>query len=168
MKIKKYKLTSEVRESIKDRQKLVWDSLFYTNQRMDLLIITISGAGIYACGEISKYFLEKKQPISDDIKLIAFLFVLSIIVNFISQWFASKTHAFDYCSIILQLENYKLKDFPSAKDYEKKIKETKENIDEYESKSEKFNKYTISSNNISILLMIAALIYFMFFLFTTF
>lgn len=167
MKIKKHKLTPQVRESIKDRQKLVWDSLFYTNQRMDLLIITISGAGIYACGEISKYFLEKKQPILDDIKVVAFLFVLSIIVNFISQWFASKTHYFDFLSIHVQLDD-EIDPSVTKDEYDAKIQDSKDAIDLYESKSDCFNNLTIYANNISILLMIAALIYFMFFLFTTF
>ena len=38
-------------ERIKDRQKLSAQGMFYSIQRMDLLIVSISGAGIYVCLE---------------------------------------------------------------------------------------------------------------------
>jgi hypothetical protein len=38
-------------EDIKERKKLAYEGMIYGLQRLDLLIITISGAGIYACLE---------------------------------------------------------------------------------------------------------------------
>ena len=167
MKVKKTILTDKVRESIKDRQKIVWDSLFYTNQRMDLLIITISGAGIYTCGEVSKYFIEKKLPISNELKIAASLFVLSIIVNFISQWFAGKTHYFDYCSIVYQLDD-EIDDSIPKEEIESHIIKRKEQIDHFENKSDIFNKWTLRCNNSSILLMFSGLILLLYYLSSTF
>jgi hypothetical protein len=167
MKIKKTTLTDNVRESIKGRQKIVWDSLFYTNQRMDLLIITISGAGIYTCGEVSKYFIEKKLPISNELKIAASLFVFSIIVNFISQWFASVTHNSDYCSIIYQLDDEIDESIP-LEERELFLKKRKEQIDHYENRSDSFNKWTLRCNTTSIVLMFLGLILLLYYLSSTF
>jgi len=74
-----------------------WKAAFYSIQRIDLLIISISGAGIYACLEIFQYI--HKEKICADLcflKLIGFLFTAAIILNFISQFsgYKSNFHSF--------------------------------------------------------------------------
>ena len=145
MKVKKEKITPQVREDIKERQKLVWDSLFYSNQRMDLLIITISGAGLYAVSEVCKYLLESKISVSFFLKISSVLFVLSIITNFLSQYYSAKTHHKDYCSIILQLE-------------EERTPEQDEALVKYNDDSETHGRTTHNLNIASMWLMFAGLI----------
>lgn len=60
---------------------------FYAIQRIDLLVISISGAGIYVIFETLKYSLEKNSCLNLTLlKFAGLLFVLSIISNFLSQW----------------------------------------------------------------------------------
>ena len=70
---------------------------FYSIQRIDLLIISICSAGIYASLEIMKYIMSSKFLKSAQItefnlyfKITSLLFILSIITNFISPWTAHK------------------------------------------------------------------------------
>ena len=63
---------------------------WYAIGRIDLLIISISGAGIYSCFEIIKFMYSNK--IESEflmLKIAGALFVFSILLNFISQ-FASE------------------------------------------------------------------------------
>lgn len=145
MLIEKTELTPQVRADIKERQKLVWDSLFYSVQRMDLLIITISGAGLYAISEVIKFFLQQKLQIPCLIKIAAVLFVISIITNFLSQYYSSKTHYKDYCSILLQLE-------------EDKTEEQIKYLSKLKVEIETNNKSTYQLNVLSMVFMIAGLI----------
>ncbi|WP_412463820.1 hypothetical protein [Flavobacterium mekongense] len=145
MRIVKNKMNPEIREAIKERQKLVWDSLFYSNQRMDLLIITISGAGLYTVSEVCKYLLEQKLPISCFIKVAAILFVTSIITNFLSQYYSAKTHYKDYCSVLLQLE-------------EERTEKQDADLLQFHNESEAHNKTTQQFNSLSMVFMFAGLI----------
>lgn len=68
---------------------------FYSMQRIDLLIISVSGAGIYGSMEIMKYVAGSKylsciqiQHFNNYFKIPGVLFILAIIINFISQWLA--------------------------------------------------------------------------------
>jgi hypothetical protein len=68
---------------------------FYSMQRIDLLIISVSGAGIYVSLEIMKYIAASKiltlhqvSHLNNYFKMTGLLFTLSIIINFISQWSA--------------------------------------------------------------------------------
>jgi len=145
MKIEKHEMTPQIRQDIKERQKNIWDCLFYSNQRMDLLIITISGAGLYVAMESVKYLLEQKSPIHISLKIASMLFVSSIITNFLSQYYSAKTHHKDYCSTILQLEENRTEDQDKA-------------LLKYDDESEKHNKTTNRLNVVSMLLMFAGLI----------
>ncbi|NHN26369.1 hypothetical protein FIA58_011825 [Flavobacterium jejuense] len=126
---------------------------------MDLLIISISGAGIYSCSELGKYLIDKNIVISGWLKLSAALLVISIISNFISQWLASRTHHEDYCSLLSQLDDEH--DEKCSKEEIISFYNLRNiNIEEYESKAEKFNRFTIKFNNFSIGFMISGLIIF--------
>lgn len=69
-------------EDIKERKKLSWDSMFYSIQRIDLLIVAFCGGGIYICLETIKYFVEKQLVVDPLIKVTGGIFLLGIILNF--------------------------------------------------------------------------------------
>ena len=146
MKIKKTEMTPQVRADIKERQKLVWDSLFYSNQRMDLLMITICGAGLYAISEVCKYLLQHHIHVSCFLKISAILLVISIITNFLSQYYSSKAHYKDYCSIILQLEENRTPEQDNA-------------LIRYDKESEQDDKTTRQLNSLSMVFMFAGLLF---------
>jgi len=61
--------------------------VFYAIQRIDLLIISISGAGIYIIFETLRFFKENELVIDLYwLKMGGGLFASAIIVNFASQW----------------------------------------------------------------------------------
>lgn len=141
---------------LEEKQKRTWEALFYSNQRIDLLLITISGAGIYVCLEALKYFNEKNIPISPIIKCSAVLLLSAIILNFISQWFSFKTHFFDYQVDDLNIANENLK----TKD--------KHVTTILEKKSDCYSYWTNFTSNTSIISMFIGLILLLVFFLTTF
>src|ERR1035437_428464 len=79
-----------------DKESDAKKALFYSVQRIDLLLISISGAGIFACWEIFKYMHEQKMaPCFCGLKISVTLFVTTIILNFISQFVSYQTHYTD-------------------------------------------------------------------------
>jgi hypothetical protein len=62
-------------------------SAFYSIQRIDLLIIAISGSGIFASWELFKYF-NCEVCCFLDLKLATLFFVATIFINLTSQFFA--------------------------------------------------------------------------------
>ncbi len=62
------------------------DGWVYAIQRMDLLIISISGAGIWVVLETLKYAYDKKLSDLILLKVAGIIFVLAVITNFVSQW----------------------------------------------------------------------------------
>lgn len=140
----------------KDRQKLSWEGMFYSIQRIDLLIVSICGAGIYVCLETIKYLSDKSQDISLLVRISGGLFLFGIIVNFLSQIFGYKANQQDFlmCQTEIDAGN-------------KISKSEKEEIDEYDKKSEMFSKLTDRFNYLSMGFMFVGLILIMwFFLFT--
>lgn len=88
--------SATIRLSLQERHKRVWEALFYTHQRLDTLLIAISGAGIYVCLETLKYYATKELIVHPMIKISAVVLVVAIITNFFSQWCASRVHYSDY------------------------------------------------------------------------
>ncbi len=71
----------------------------YAIQRIDLLIISVSGASIYLSLEIMKYMHEANLAWSNwPFKLAGLLFVLSIVTNFLGQWAAHNSSHHMKCS----------------------------------------------------------------------
>lgn len=69
---------------------------FYAMQRIDLLIISVSGAGIYACWDVLKYVKsEKLCACLENLKVSGVLFLLAIIINFVGQWASYKANTKD-------------------------------------------------------------------------
>jgi len=83
-------------QRVKDRQKLSWQGMFYSIQRIDLLIISISGASIYVCLETLKYINDNSLENSCLIKVSGFLFLFTILLNFVSQFLGKKSNSYDY------------------------------------------------------------------------
>jgi len=80
----------------------------YSMNRIDLLIISISGAGIYACLEILKYLRENNICGATHFKIVGLLFGFAIFINFISQWaayYANKNNLSATKKVIYDREN---------------------------------------------------------------
>lgn len=72
------------------------EHLFYAIRRIDLLIISISGAGIYVVFETLRFVY--KEPILLDVyylKLAGCSFAAAIITNFFSQWAGYATNSYE-------------------------------------------------------------------------
>ena len=138
------KLEKMTKEEAKERKILSNEGMFYSMQRIDLLIISISGAGIYVCLEAIKYLTDKKIDISFLIKLSASFFLVAIFLNFLSQLsgFYSNKQDFLMCQAKIQEEE------------EKKIVS-------YDKKSDKYDTYTKYFNLSSIGFMFLGLIFIM-------
>lgn len=144
-------------DEIKERQKLSWQGMFYSIQRIDLLIISICGAGIYVCLETIKYLTDKSQDISVLIKITGGFFLFGIIINFLSQLFGHEANKQDYLMCQAEIDAG-----------EKISKEEQLEIDKYDKASEKYSKLTSCFNYISIGFMFAGLfttMYYFFFIF---
>lgn len=130
----------------------------YSIRRMDLLVISISGAGIYVIFETLREFKTGKIPIDDSVLLLisGLCFLIAIVSNFISQ----KTGYFsnDFEEKFIGLELLKIKG--------KKIDECSQN--KFDKKVKKYDKITNVLNIVSILLMLIGLILLAIFNFTLF
>lgn len=91
-----------------DRKAEIWQSLFYSAQRIDTLIMTISGAGIYVSLESMKFMNTSKIEIPFLLKAAGFGFVIAIFLNFVSQYCSYRTHFNDW--IIEDINNKNTKE----------------------------------------------------------
>lgn len=153
-KVKKKQLTPDEATARKQESLKGWD---YSIQRMDILVIAISGSGIYLTLELMKYFRELKLPIHESIKWAGVFFTCSIIVNFISQLTGKKANLFDchYCEEVIKAG-------------ESPTETQKKEIDILDNKSELFSSITMWLNTLSTLLMISSLILLIYFFLATF
>lgn len=92
------------RERVIGRQRLSWEAMFYSIQRIDLLIVAICGGGIYVCLELIKFLAEKSIAIHWLIKVSGGLFLLALIVNLIGQIFGQKANENDFLMCESQLD----------------------------------------------------------------
>lgn len=71
---------------------------FYAIQRIDLLVISVAGAGIYLVFESLKFVLENKLCVNMPLlELGGILFVAAILCNFASQWAGYYTNKNEAC-----------------------------------------------------------------------
>lgn len=90
-------MSEQEKDRLNKHAELAYNNAFYAMSRIDLLIVSISGASIYICLEIIKYIKTQNLDISTIyFKLSGIVFVFSIIVNFIGQWASYKTNIIDY------------------------------------------------------------------------
>jgi hypothetical protein len=90
-------------EKWKERHKIAHQGWMYAIQRIDLLIIAISGAGIYLALEVLKFIVTFNKVFSNTIyiKSGGVFFVLAIVINFISQYtgMLSNKHDMLWCEM---------------------------------------------------------------------
>ena len=142
----KEKRLTELKADLKFDLKETWTGLSYSVKRMDILLISISGAGIYSCFEIIKYVHENNISASYPFKIIGLLFTTSIILNFMGQWSSKKAHYYQYHMFLNELHGIE-----EVFDNQKKIKELKQS-------SENFNDLSTFFDGFSIIIMIIGLI----------
>ncbi|MDX2362366.1 MAG: hypothetical protein QNK23_16275 [Crocinitomicaceae bacterium] len=122
------------------RKQMSWSNIFYSNQRLDLLVIAISGAGIYACLEVLKFIAEEKTEAPTALlKIVGAVMIFAIISNFISQILGLKANNYDY-----------LMSDQAGKDNCK--------FNEYDKKADQFTKYVGVMNWLSYISMFSGLI----------
>lgn len=122
---------------------------WYAIARIDLLIISISGGGIYVIFELMKYYKLDKENLTDitALKLAGIFFTLAVIVNFVSQfcgYYANENEA--------KFNNLK---FLEA------IQERKVDADEFDKtnkKCKKYNKWVDITNWASVISMILGIV----------
>ncbi len=141
--------------NFEERKKLSNQLWHYSIQRIDLLIISISGAGIYVILETFKFFYDKKTCCCDYIflKISGLLFISSIIVNIFSQLTGKKANEYDvlWCN-----ENISKADNPNSDSLIK--------IAVLDTKAQHFTKLTDYLNKLSITTMSVGLITLVYFL----
>lgn len=86
----------------------------YSMSRLDTLLVSICGAGVYTSFEIMKYVSESKILKPAGIahcnyyyKITALLFTLAIMANFFSQWTAYKSSSYFINAIKGESLNFK-------------------------------------------------------------
>lgn len=84
-----------VSEKDKERKQMAWQGWLYAVQRIDLLIISISGAGVYVCLETLKYHHQNPLENTNWIKAAGLILVVSILVNLISQFTGKSANKYD-------------------------------------------------------------------------
>jgi hypothetical protein len=139
----------------KSRQKLSWEGMFYSMQRIDLLLVSISSAGIYVILETVKFLVEEKFKIGVELKISGIAFIFAIIINFLSQLFGYKANEQDYLMCELNCI-----DKPNKKDLDK--------IKEHDKKSAFFSKWTNKLNYISMVFLAIGLFSLLYFYLITF
>jgi len=130
-------------EEIKERRKLSYDGLIYSIRRIDLQVVSISGAGIYICLETIKYLKENNLESNLAIKASGLLLLLAIIANLVSQIAGRLSNKYDYLMCLTKIE---VNNKPN--------KEEKKEIKKYDDLSEKYESGTNILTNASVLLML--------------
>lgn len=135
----------------------------YSNQRLDVLTVTVCGAGIYTSFELMKFIVgssilkvEQIACLNIHFKITGLLFTIAIIINFLSQWTA-------YQTATSGIESNKM-----AVLHAKNLKVDLEKMKDYQTKSDQYNKVTGITNLISIAVMISALLCMMIFIWNLF
>jgi len=148
---------------LEKHEDILRSNAMYSIQRIDLLIISVCSAGIYLSLEIMKYITESKSLNIGQINFLNFrfkitgaLFLLSIIVNFISQWTAYKGNFYSLDSTKKKIESAEYKT-----DNSQKIKQ----IDSY---ANTYNEITNYTNLLSTILMLLGLLLMMIFIWNLF
>ncbi len=139
----------------KDRQKLSWEGMFYSIQRIDLLIVSICGAGIYVCLETIKYLSEKGYDLNILIRISGGLFLFGIMTNFLSQILGYNSNKQDFLMCQTEID---IEEKITNGEQSEITAEDKEEIDEYDERSEMFSKLTDRFNYLSMGFMFFGLI----------
>lgn len=134
-------------ERLKNSKKMACDGWVYAIQRMDLLIISISGAGVWIILETLKYSYEHTLCSVIILKVAGFIFVLAMVINFGSQWTGKRTNLHHISWIDEQIKS------GNSRTSDQQIK-----ITTLDCKAENWGKATNILNFLSMLLMLAGLL----------
>lgn len=75
------------KNKLEDHSKITGEIISYSVRRLDVLIISVSGAGVYVCLEIMKFKKENNLDFNPYfLKFGGLVFALSIIINILGQW----------------------------------------------------------------------------------
>lgn len=129
----------------KKRQELSWEGMFYSIQRIDLLIVSICSAGIYVILETVKFLAERNLSVSWYLKVAGICFITGIIINFLSQICGYKANEQDYLMCELECNG-------------KKSKKDQSKIEKYDKRAEIFSNFTSKLNYLSMGLLAIGLI----------
>jgi len=118
----------------------------YSVQRIDLLIIAISGAGIYVILEALKF--SKANPLNDIwlLKISGIVLVLAVIINLISQFSGRECNALSMRIAMNEMDAI-----------EDKSQTLRDKITKLECHCEIYSSITTVLNNLSLILMISGL-----------
>jgi hypothetical protein len=98
-----------MKDYYKERKKLCHQGWLYAIQRIDLLIISISGAGLYLVFETIKYIIDKDlcKCCTPLLKYAGICFVAGIVVNIISQFTGMRANVYESekCDIYINGED---------------------------------------------------------------
>jgi hypothetical protein len=130
----------------KKRQELSWEGMFYSIQRIDLLIVSICSAGIYVILETVKFLVERNLNVSWCLKAAGIAFIAGIIINFLSQLCGYKANEQDYLMCELECND-------------KEVERDQLQIDIYDKKAALFSNLTNKLNYISMGLLTGGLIF---------
>lgn len=155
-------------DKLKTHKENAFKIVNYSMQRIDLLLISISGAGIYVCGEIFKFMVSDKVCICHiytfPIKISGLLFVIAIVINFLGQWASYKANMYDI--FLTDTKIYEKENEEKLNDVEKTENFNSKKI--YYSKKASYDKLTNLSNNISIFSMVIGMLILLIIIFITF
>lgn len=150
-------------------KKQSWDGMFYSIQRIDLLIISICGAGIYICLETIKHVATTNNLCAETlyIKSSGASFLVSIIFNFVSQQCGYKANLQSYFMYDCEIEIAEKQALPATDDLISELEKLNNCRDEYDKKATQFSNLTTRYNNVSMYLMFIGMLFtFIFFLIT--
>lgn len=77
------------------RMPMAYQGWLYAKQRIDLLLISVCGAGVYVILELFKVSLHQPIQNLDMLKLDGLLFISAVILNFVAQFCSYKANAHD-------------------------------------------------------------------------
>ncbi|MDX5326857.1 MAG: hypothetical protein LPK80_11430 [Bacteroidota bacterium] len=81
---------------VKERKAMAHENITYSIGKIDTLVVSVSGAGLYVVLETIRHFLQKDPNELWMVKLAGVFFVIAIIFNFISQKTSLKSATYDY------------------------------------------------------------------------
>lgn len=147
-------ITSEDRrgyvEALQKSRDKDFQSLFYSIQRLDILIISISGAGVYVVLETLKYRFEHFLFTGSYIlKFSGALFVLAALINCFGQYTSYKAHQYSMRYYDICIETWK--------NEREKDENFIPNINNSLKQKARYNALTKWGNLLSLLIMFAGL-----------
>ena len=136
------------KDHYKARKQVCQSNLMYSIQRMDLLIISISGAGVYVILEVLKFGYEKHLENPAVLKVAGVLFIISIILNLSSQLTGRRANHHDvlFCDAHIDAD-------------ENPTDEQTEKITYHDSKSDVYTKWTHRLDKSSVSIMSIGLLF---------